>query len=528
MMAAPEPVVLPVAPHSIDAEQSVLGALLIDNNAFGKIADLIADADFYRDDHRRIFRHVFQLIERDELADAVTVGESINASEDRDKTGGLSYLAQLISNTPSAYNVRRYAEIVVEHARRRELQALANEIHDKAAHGEIEEIKAELIERATAIKTAGTPWPALDLESLAEREPVRPGFIVSEWGPTGYAWLFAGHGGSGKSIIGLYLAICIAAGMPFFGVEVARRRVMYLSCEDRENVLHWRLSRICSHHGINLANLRAWLEIVDLVGKDSILWERDPRTGSTVTAAYELLKRSTRAHQTEVLMVDGIADTFGGNENARGDVKRFVNSLVALIPPDRGAVLLVAHVAKPTAASGSTSEGYSGSTGWNNSVRARWYLRAETTDSEDADRPGRTGALVLELQKSNLGRADQSMRFTWDDDAHLFLGELVGASAFDRRHQDREERAGALKALQAGGAVPAATTGRRTAYHVLAARSEFPDSLRNGKASVRRFWRHIEELRAMGLIREGNIRRGDRHYIAALELTPEGVRACGQ
>jgi hypothetical protein len=269
------------------------------------------------------------------------------------------------------------------------------------------------------------------------------------------------------------------------------------------------------------------------VGKDSILWERDPRTGNTVTAAYELLKRRTKAHQTEVLMVDGISDTFAGNENARGEVKRFVNSLVALIPADRGAALLIAHVAKPAAANGSTSEGYSGSTGWNNSVRARWYLRAETTEGENGDRPERTGGLILELQKSNLGRADQSMRFAWDDDAHLFLGELVGASAFDRQHQDRTEHAGILRAFRgctdAGIIVPAAMQGPRTCYLVLSLRPEFPDSLKGGTgAKKHRFRRQIEELRQIRAIEESEYRRNNRHTVARLVLTQEGMRQCAE
>jgi RecA-family ATPase len=196
--------------------------------------------------------------------------------------------------------------------------------------------------------------------------------------------------------------------------------VMYLSCEDRERVLHYRLSRICRYEGINLASLRGWLEVVDLVGHDTVLWERDPRTGFTFTSAFGELAERVKAHETELLIVDGISDTFGGNENARGDAKRFINALVGLIPPDRGAVLLVGHIAKPAAASAATSEGYSGSTGWHNSVRARWYLYPETEPGEDGGRPERTGDLILELQKSNLGRTDQQMRFRWDDEAHLF------------------------------------------------------------------------------------------------------------
>ena len=70
-------------------------------------------------------------------------------------------------------------------------------------------------------------WPdSLDLEALSELEPEKPRFIIPDWGPVGYAWLFAGHGGVGKSGIALHLAVCLAAGVPFFGIEVELKRVL--------------------------------------------------------------------------------------------------------------------------------------------------------------------------------------------------------------------------------------------------------------------------------------------------------------
>jgi replicative DNA helicase len=131
---APDPqlVALRLPPHSVEAEQSLLGALLIDNQAFDKVADLVAAEDFYRDDHRRIWRHISRLIEASRPADVVTVLESIEASEDKDKTGGAGYLAALAQNTPSALNVRRYAELVRERAVQRRLAQVATEIAESA------------------------------------------------------------------------------------------------------------------------------------------------------------------------------------------------------------------------------------------------------------------------------------------------------------------------------------------------------------------------------------------------------------
>jgi replicative DNA helicase len=123
---------LKVPPHSVEAEQSVLGGLLLDNQAFDRIADLVSGADFYRDDHRRIWRHIARLVEAGKPADVVTVSESIEASEDKDKTGGAAYLAALAQNTPSALHIRRYAELVRERAVQRRLAQVATEIAENA------------------------------------------------------------------------------------------------------------------------------------------------------------------------------------------------------------------------------------------------------------------------------------------------------------------------------------------------------------------------------------------------------------
>jgi len=125
-------VALRVPPHSVEAEQSLLGALLIDNQAFDRIADIVAGEDFYRDDHRRIWRHIQKLVEHTRPADVVTVAESIEASEDKDKTGGAAYLAALAQNTPSSLNVRRYAELVRERSVQRRLAHVATEIAESA------------------------------------------------------------------------------------------------------------------------------------------------------------------------------------------------------------------------------------------------------------------------------------------------------------------------------------------------------------------------------------------------------------
>jgi len=138
---------LKVPPHSVEAEQSLLGGLLLDNEAFDRVADVVGADDFYRDDHRRIFRHITRLIDANRPADVVTVGEAIEASEDKDRTGGGAYLAALSQSTPSAANIRRYAELVRERSVQRRLAHVATEIAETAFNTQGKEI-AQLLDEA--------------------------------------------------------------------------------------------------------------------------------------------------------------------------------------------------------------------------------------------------------------------------------------------------------------------------------------------------------------------------------------------
>jgi replicative DNA helicase len=119
---------LRVPPHSIEAEQSVLGGLLLDNLAWDNIADLLSQDDFYRYEHKMIFTALGALISACKPADVITVDEHLKASGVGDACGGLSYLNALAQSVPSAANVRRYGEIVRERAVLRKLIAAGDEM----------------------------------------------------------------------------------------------------------------------------------------------------------------------------------------------------------------------------------------------------------------------------------------------------------------------------------------------------------------------------------------------------------------
>jgi replicative DNA helicase len=119
---------LRLPPHSVEAEQSLLGGLMLDQRAWDQVADVLRVEDLYRADHRLIFSAVADLVERNQPPDAVTVSEHLQRNGQLEAAGGLAYLARLVEDTPSAANIRAYAKIVRERAMLRQLIEIGGDI----------------------------------------------------------------------------------------------------------------------------------------------------------------------------------------------------------------------------------------------------------------------------------------------------------------------------------------------------------------------------------------------------------------
>jgi replicative DNA helicase len=146
---------LRLPPHSVEAEQAVLGGLLLSNSSWERIGDLIRDSDFYRADHRVLWRVITRLVEENKPADVLTVSEALKISGEVQDVGGLAYLHQLASTTPSAANIRRYAEIVRERAIMRQLAEVGTAIADSAYSPQGREAMQLLDEAETKILEIG-------------------------------------------------------------------------------------------------------------------------------------------------------------------------------------------------------------------------------------------------------------------------------------------------------------------------------------------------------------------------------------
>ncbi|HRX90551.1 MAG TPA: DnaB-like helicase N-terminal domain-containing protein, partial [Steroidobacteraceae bacterium] len=136
-----------VPPHSVEAEQAVLGGVMLDRNAWDNVGDVVRAEDFYRPDHQLIFKAIATLAQDGKPCDVVTVSQHLERQGELDAAGGLAYIGTLTRDTPSAANARAYAEIVKERALLRELISSGNEIVSSVFSNEGETAR-ELVERA--------------------------------------------------------------------------------------------------------------------------------------------------------------------------------------------------------------------------------------------------------------------------------------------------------------------------------------------------------------------------------------------
>ncbi|MCL4113666.1 UNVERIFIED_CONTAM: hypothetical protein GTU68_067373, partial [Idotea baltica] len=119
-----------VPPHSLEAEQSVIGGLLLDNERWDTVSEKVVSKDFYSRPHRLIFEAVKDILEESSPLDLITLSEHLELREQLEEVGGFAYLADLAKNTPSAANINAYADIVAQRALVRSLIGVANEIAD--------------------------------------------------------------------------------------------------------------------------------------------------------------------------------------------------------------------------------------------------------------------------------------------------------------------------------------------------------------------------------------------------------------
>ena len=138
---------LRIPPHSIQAEQSVLGGLMLNNDAWDQVGDRVVRNDFYRREHQLIFEAIEKLADNQKPFDVVTLSEELERIGALDDAGGMSYIGTLAKDTPSAANIRAYADIVREHSVKRQLIRVGTTIADSGFETEGRTV-SELLDHA--------------------------------------------------------------------------------------------------------------------------------------------------------------------------------------------------------------------------------------------------------------------------------------------------------------------------------------------------------------------------------------------
>jgi hypothetical protein len=225
------------------AEQSVLGGLLLDNQSWDRIADIITADDFYRREHRLIFNAISALCGESSPADVVTVSEWLERSGEIESAGGLAYIGTLANNTPSAANIAAYADLVRQHAARRRRLADIDQARAALLAGD-DETAARILRSSLAI-TDRPQLRAIALDDFLRLELPPRENLLTPWLPRqGLAMLYAPRG-TGKTHVSLGIAHAIATGGTFLGWRAPRPGgVLFVDGEMPAGTLQERLAAI--------------------------------------------------------------------------------------------------------------------------------------------------------------------------------------------------------------------------------------------------------------------------------------------
>ena len=345
---------LRVPPHSVEAEQAVIGGLLLDNRAWEQIADKLVEEDFYRNDHRLLFSAIRELESRNEPFDAVTLSQRLANNGHLDQAGGLLYLGRLAKDTPSASNIVAYANIVREKSVLRQLIAVGTDISGSGFQPEGRDSK-ELLDSAEkkvfqiAEQGARGQGGFQDMKSLLSKTVDKIDHLFnSDGGITGVS---TGFDKFDEMTTGLHEAdLVIVAGRPSMGkttfaMNIAENAaigdkvpVAVFSMEMPGDALAMRmissLGRVDQHH-IRTGNLtdEDWARItsaIHILSEANIYIDDTPAMSPNEVRARA--RRLKRQHGLGLIVIDylQLMQVHGGSENRATEISEISRSLKAM------------------------------------------------------------------------------------------------------------------------------------------------------------------------------------------------------
>lgn len=252
----------------------------------------------------------------------------------------------------------------------------------------------------------------INAASFGEKDVPHRNWLINGMIPSYTVTLLSGDGGTGKSLLALQLAIAVAAPenrLDWLGRKPECGRVLYVGAEDDADEMHRRINDIIGFRkGIEWEHLGG-LEIANLSERDALLAVLNTRQNTLAPSQLYLdIKQRVEDTKPALVVLDTLADFFGGNESDRAQVRQFVAQLRTLCVREKTTMLLLSHPSLSGMASGS---GLSGSTAWNGSVRSRLYMTRCVEDGEEHDKNLRK----LTVMKSNYGSTGDEILMRWED-----------------------------------------------------------------------------------------------------------------
>jgi hypothetical protein len=484
-------------PQNVEAEQNVLGSLLLNPDCLGKVGVILQEADFWRRDHRLIYRAIRELAEKRKPFDPVTLGEWFEASQIAEQIGGSGYLIQLASDTHSAANVGAYAEIVRDHSLKRQAIEAGTELVNagfEAGRRDASELLASAqtsLARLVHSASNAERMRPTDLRALSGEQAKPPRFVMAPYFPRGVVTLFGGHGGAGKSTVALTHAAHVASGKWWAGHQVEAGKVAMFSLEDEARVIGFRLQRIIEQYGLDADRVFANLQVFDWSDGDTALVAEKSEFGIHTLEPTQLFARlKVAAAGADLVIIDNASDAFDANENSKRQVRGFFHLLkTGIAQPNDSAVMLLAHIDKNAARFGAAGNSYSGSTAWHNSARSRLAL----VESKD-------DGLELRQEKANFGKKAEPVALRTADFGVLVPMVAGQGGGTTNEGQDAAGVLAALRAAAAGGTpVGNGRMGPGNAHQTLATFAALPARLKSAKGKDA-FWAALDSLVATGRV----------------------------
>lgn len=310
-------------PKSIEAEQGVLGALLLDAGALAKVSDILATGDFFARSHRFVYDAIAGLVGEGKSVDPLSVFEQLSSGGNAEEVGGLVYLNQLAQGTPSAANLRRYAEIVVERANLRAIISLADQAATRAFKNEpaadiLEDARAVLARLSEERKLGRAGIPALTLLELRDQAHELD-WLVKNMVPADSIGLIFGASQTFKSFVAIDMALHVAHGLPWMGRRTKQGPVVIIAAEGGRGM--W--GRICAWHKARKLPYEKAPVIVIPVAVDLAAG------ASAVVATVEakLLASKLSNDKPLLTLVDTLSQTFAGEENSANEVAAYFREI---------------------------------------------------------------------------------------------------------------------------------------------------------------------------------------------------------